>query len=337
MDTAPPSPAQIESARTRIDPVFLASPQFLADGLAARAGRPVVVKVETVNPVRSFKGRGASVALQELIETQGAAAGPGVVVASTGNFGQAVAYAGRAHGLPVTVFADAKANPVKVARIRRFGAEVELVGRDFDEAREAASRRAEETGRTLLTDGRETAFASGAGTIALEVTEAVAAGRLPAIGTAYVPVGNGSLVVGVGTWIRHASPSTRVIGVQAEGAPSMTLSWRAGRPIETEAVATSAEGLATRVPVPEALAAMAAVVDAMVLVPEAAIRDAQAELTAELGITVEGAGAAAWAACLAGAGESANAASLVLVTGSNVRAAEGGWTAAASTTPRTRR
>jgi threonine dehydratase len=300
-----------------VNPVFLNSPQFQSDGLSARVKHPVVVKVETVNPVRSFKGRGAWLAASELVASGEADEQHGIVVASSGNFGQAMAYAGRAHRVPVTVFVDAKANPVKVARTRGFGAQVILIGRDFDEAHEHARTHARKTGQTLVTDGRETSFAVGAGTIGLEVTNAVAARRLPAIDTIYVPVGNGALIVGIGTWLRHASPSTRIIGVQAEGAPSMTLSWKAGRPVETERVETYAEGLATRVPVPEAVEAMATVVDDMVLVSEEALIEAQHDLTTELGVLVEGAGAAAWAACLADS--ASRSASLVIVTGSNIR------------------
>ncbi len=320
MDTAPPRPEAIEQAPALINSVFLNSPQFQSEELSERVMHAAIVKVETINPIRSFKGRGAWLALGELVACGEADAQHGVVVASSGNFGQAIAYAGRAHRIPVTVFVDANANPVKVGRMRRFGAEVVLIGRDFDEAHAYATRHARDTGQTLVTDGRETAFALGAGTIALEVTRAVSAGHLPAIDTAYVPVGNGALIIGIGAWLRHASPSTRVVGVQAEGAPSMTLSWRAGKPVETENAATAAEGLATRVPVPEAVEAMRTLVDDMVLVSEEALSRAQQELTTELGMLVESAGAAAWAACLADSAP--RSASLVLVTGSNVRA---GW------------
>jgi threonine dehydratase len=300
-----------------VNPVFLDSPQFQSDALSDRVRHPVVVKVETINPIRSFKGRGSWLAVGELFASGEADPQRGIVVASSGNFGQAIAYAGRAHRIPVTVYVDANANPVKVARMRSFGAEVVPIGRDFDEAHEHAMRHASDTGKRLVTDGRETAFAVGAGTIALEVTRSVGAGRLPAIDTAYVPVGNGSLIVGIGTWLRYASPSTRVVGVQAEGAPSMTLSWRAGRPVATDSVATSAEGLATRVPVPEAVEAMRGLVDDMILLPEAAILQAQHELTRELGIMVEAAGAAAWAACVAD--PAPRSASLSIITGGNVR------------------
>jgi threonine dehydratase len=317
LDTAPPRPEAIEQAPSHVDRVFLNTPQFQCDGLSTRVNHSVTVKVETINPIRSFKGRGAWLAVRELVATGEADEQHGIVVASSGNFGQAIAFAGRAHRIPVTVFVDANANPVKVARIRGFAAEVVLIGRDFDEAHEHARKHAQNTGQTLVTDGRETAFAVGAGTIALEVTQAIGAGHLPAIGTAYVPVGNGALIVGIGTWLRHASPSTRVVGVQAEGAPSMTLSWRAGRPIATERADTSAEGLATRVPVPEAVHAMTSVVDDMALVSEQALLQAQQDLMSELGVLVESAGAAAWAACVADS--TSRSASLILITGSNVR------------------
>jgi threonine dehydratase len=101
----------------------------------------------------------------------------------------------------------------------------------------------------------------------------------------------------------------------------MTLSWRAGRPVETEKAETCAEGLATRVPVPQAVEAMATVVDDMVLVSEEALLKAQNDLTSELGVLVEGAGAAAWAACVADPAQ--RSASLVIITGSNIRTSNG--------------
>ena len=96
-------------------------------------------------------------------------------------------------------------------------------------------------------------MAIGNGTMAVEVTDGVGAGDLPPLAAAYVPLGNGALLAGVGTWLRSASPATKVIGVVAAGAPCMALSWREGRPVETAEAATYAEGIACRVPVPEAL------------------------------------------------------------------------------------
>lgn len=310
-------PDAIRSALERIHPAFVGSPQFVHEGLSRRAGVPVVVKVESVNPIRAFKGRGTWLAVRELAGEGRIGPDRKVVAASTGNFGQGLAFAGRAFGIPVVVFADEHANETKLGRMRAFGATVVQSGHDFDAARAASEAYARENGATLLVDGEEPLVATGAGTLAVELTDGAAAGTLPELATAYIPVGNGALIVGVGAWLRSAAPAARIVGVQSDAAASMTASWRAGEAIETATAATFAEGIATRVPVPEALDMMVGRVDEMQLVSEQALRDAQAELTEALGITVEGAAAASWAALLADSQRTAGPA-LVLITGSNV-------------------
>ena len=135
--------------------------------------------------------------------------------------------------------------------------------------------------------------------MALELTDAVERGELPSPAVVSVPVGNGALINGIGSWLRHAAPAAASSASRPSGAPAMTLSWRAGRPVDTDAAATYADGIAARVSIPLAVELMAGRVDDMVLVSEAALHEAQAELTDELGITVEGAAAASWAALLA--------------------------------------
>ena len=312
----PLAAATIRTARDLIHPAFVDSPQWVSEALSERAGVDVVVKVEGTNPIGAFKGRGTWLAIRRMVESSEVGNGRGVVVASTGNFGQAAAFAGRAFGVPITVFAGVDANALKLGRIRRFGATVVQEGSDFDEARLAAERHAAASGDILLVDGEDPWVATGAGTLAVELTDGAERGELPELATAFVPVGNGALIVGVGAWLRQAAPSVRVVGVQSDRAPSMTLSWREKRPIETEKADTWAGGLATRVPVPEALELMEGRVDDMVLVSDEALRSAQAELTSAIGVTVEGGGAASWAAILE-AGESLTGPALVLVTGSN--------------------
>lgn len=310
--------ATIRAGRELIHPAFVDAPQFVSEGLSERAGVEVVVKLECANPIGAFKGRGTWLAVRRLAEDGRVGEGRPLVVASTGNFGQGCAFAGRAFGVPVVVFADDRANPTKLARIRRFGATAVQEGSDFDAAREASERFAVREGAVLLVDGADPWVAAGAGSLALELTDAAERGVLPRLGTAFVPVGNGALIVGVGAWLRDAVPSCRVVGVQSQGAPSMTLSWRAKRPIETDAAGTWAGGIATRVPIPEALEAMEGRVDDMVLVSDESLRAAQAELTAALGVTVEGGGAASWAGILAAAaGGSLVGPALIIVTGSN--------------------
>jgi threonine dehydratase len=312
----PLEPATIRAARFAVPVVFRDTPQYVSETLSTVAGVPVIVKVESVNPIGAFKGRGTWLAVRHLVETGGVGESRALVVASSGNFGQGCAWAGRAHGIPVVVFADDHANPRKLERIRAFGAEVIQAGEDFDEARVACAAYATTHGATLLVDGEEPWVATGAAGLAVELTDAAASRDLPDLGTAFVPVGNGALIVGVGAWLRHAAPACRVVGVQSEQAPSMTLSWREDRPVETERADTWAAGIASRVPVPEALDAMRGRVDDMVLVSDADLRTAQAELTAALGITVEGGGAASWAAVRA-ARDMLDGPVLVLVTGAN--------------------
>ncbi|MBI3746883.1 MAG: pyridoxal-phosphate dependent enzyme [Chloroflexi bacterium] len=309
-------PAAIRAARRTIHPAFTASPQYLHEGLGALAGVDVIVKVECVNPIRAFKGRGTWLAVAGLAGEGRVSAGTPVVAASTGNFGQGVAFAARAHGVPAVIFADEHANPGKVARIRSFGATVVQQGRDFDAAREASAAFAAREGAFLLVDGAEPLVAAGAATLALEVTEAAEAGAVPMPSVAYVPLGNGALIVGVGAWLRHAVPACRIVGIAAEGAPSMVRSWEAGRAIETADAATYAEGIACRVPIAEALDMMVGRVDDLLLVSEEELRAAQATFTAATGVTVEGAAAASWAGLLADPRRSGPA--LVILTGSNV-------------------
>lgn len=311
------TPEAIRSAHDAVPAVFRDTPQYVHEGLSALAGRLVVVKVETANPVGSFKGRGTWLAVHALAGSTAVAAGRPVVVASSGNFGQGVAYAARAAGVDAVVFCDTHANPRKVDRIRRLGAEVVQTGRDFDEARAASDRYAADRGLTLLVDGDDVQVAVGAATLALEVTDAVARGSLPPIANAYVPLGNGALLVGVGAWLRVAAPACRVVGVQAAGAPSMERSWREGRIVETPDAATYAEGIATRVPVAAAVSLMDGRVDEILLVTDEALRAAEEALTASVGITAEGSAAASWAGLLADP-TPADGASLVIVTGSNV-------------------
>jgi threonine dehydratase len=308
--------AAIRAAHATIDPAFRDSPQYLHEGLSNRLGSPVIVKVETANPIRSFKGRGTWVAVRALAADGSIGPDRPIVCASAGNFGQGVAYAARALGVPSIVFASRRANRAKIARMRALGAEVIEVGEDFDEARAASEAHVAGSAGHLLVDGEDPRISTGAATLAVEIADAAVAGTLPSPVVVAVPVGNGALINGVGSWLRATLPDCRVVGVQAEGAAAMTLSWRAGRPIDTPTVATYADGIASRVAIPAAVELMAGRVDAMRIVSDDALRSAQAELTDELGITVEGAAAASWAGLLSGPRPDGPA--VVIVTGSNV-------------------
>lgn len=282
------SVARIEEAARIIDPVFLNTPQYADTQLNAALGRNVTVKVETGNPLRSFKGRGAEFLMARLeVGTNG----PTVVCSSTGNFGQAVAYAGRRRQIRVEVFVPENVNPVKLARMRSFGAQVTATGAD-SAASEAAARDRVAAGKDCIfvEDGKELAIAEGAGTIGIELL------RAGPFDTVVLPVGDGALITGVACWIKQYAPDTRIVGVCAGGAPCMALSWRAGKPVSTERSDTIAEGIEVRVPVPESVARLVALVDDMVLVDDADLLQA-IQLSAEtLGQLLEPSGAAGLAA-----------------------------------------
>ncbi len=286
---APPSPARIRDARAAIDPVFLNAPLLESHSL----GLAAFVKDETDNPIRSFKGRGTGWYVAS------GAGGPGpLVTASAGNFGQGLAYAATRAGRAVTVFASVSANPVKIAAMRGFGADVVLEGEDFDAAKAAARAYAAGHGLTFVEDGASAAIAEGAGTMAAELTEA--AGDLDAV---FVPLGNGALAAGIGCWFRHASPRTRVIAVAARGAPCMALSFAAKAPVSTPEALTIADGIAVREPVPEAVAWLADTVDEVMLIDDDAIIEAMRFAHAAFHRLVEPAGAAGLAGLMARRGD----------------------------------
>ncbi|MFF0726157.1 threonine/serine dehydratase [Streptomyces sp. NPDC004134] len=292
----------IEEAASLIDPVFRDSPYVEDAALARRVGRDLALKLETLNPIRSFKGRGADYFMHEL------AAGQRVVCASAGNFGQAVAYAGRARGIAVTVYCARNANPVKVARMRELGAEVALAGADFDAAKDAARAYADGAAdRLFVEDGEEPRISEGAGTIAVELA--------PLPGTLLVPVGNGALIGGIACWVKARAPRTRIVGVCAAGAPAMAESWRRNAPVSTPEARTIADGVAVRVPVPAAVDRMRGLVDDVVLVDDDQLREALRAVRDTVGLILEPAAALGVAAALHhdfGAGALA-----AVVTGSN--------------------
>ena len=200
--------------------------------------------------------------------------------------------------------------------MRALGADVHEVGEDFDAAVAAARDHAAENAALLLVDGDDARISTGAATMALELTDGVAAGALPSPAVVSVPVGNGALINGIGAWMRHAAPGCRVVGVQAEGAPAMALSWRAERPIDTDEVTTYADGIAARVSIPLAVELMDGRVDDLVLVSEA--RDARGPGGAHRRARDHGRGRRGGVLGRAAAGPRPDGPAVVIVTGSNV-------------------
>lgn len=290
MTDATPDPQAIAAAAAAILPEFRATPLVRHDTLDDDTGAHVWAKVESLTPIRSFKGRGA-----DWFMTRAANDGDDrpLVAASAGNFGQGLAYVAARRGRKLTVFAAETANRLKVAAMRRLGAEIRLAGHDFDAAKDAARAYADKIGGRFVEDGAEAAIAEGAGTIAWEID---AAGVHPDF--MLIPLGNGALATGMGAWIKSTGAATRVIAVAAAGAPAMAQSFAAGRCVETAEAATIADGIAVRVPVPAAVAAMTGTIDEVMTVGEQAIRDAMRLVHRRLGLVVEPAGVAGLAALI---------------------------------------
>jgi threonine dehydratase len=299
---------RIEEAARSIDPVFLNTPQFLSDPLGEELGMRFLLKVETVNPIRSFKGRGADFFVSGLPGNS-----PMLVCASAGNFGQGMAYAARKRGFQVAVFAAETANPLKLERMRKLGADVRLFGREFDAAKQAAREFADATGARFVEDGLEPAVSEGAGTIAVELCR----WREP-LDFLFVPLGDGALLAGIGLWMKTHSPRTRLVAVCAEGAPAMALSFRQGRVQSTEAVSTIADGIATRIPVPEAFDDLQDLVDEVLLVSDDSIILAMQLAFRHHGLVIEPAGAAGLAAAITYKERFRGAVAATVLTGGNL-------------------
>ena len=281
--------SRIEAGLNRIDRAFLATPQFHSTALSDRLGVRLALKVETINPLGSFKGRGADLFVSSLTSSSET-----LVCASAGNFGQALAYSARKRGQPVVVFAAENASPTKIDRMRLFGADVRLCGRDLDEAKHTAAAFANDVGARFVEDGREVAISEGAGTMGVEICNGSRS-----FDFAVLPLGNGALLAGVGTWLKHKSPETKVIGVCAAGAQAMATSWRTGTIEVTSSVSTIADGIAVRVPVAEALSDLKGVVDDILIVEDDAIRQAMRIVFECHSLIAEPAGAAGLAAVIA--------------------------------------
>lgn len=277
----------IRRAAEIIDPVFVHTPQYVAESLSAHLGARIVVKVETANPIRCFKGRGADYFVAKLRP------GERLITASAGNLGQAMAYACRRRRIQLTVYASTRANPLKIDRMRAFGAEVVLAGDDFDAAKLEAKRVAHASGIRMVEDSLDVETGEGAGTIGLEL--AAWRGHLDAV---VVALGNGALACGVGVFLKHASPRTRIVAVQAAGAPAMIESWRQQQLVRYDAIATIADGIGIRLPIPECVADMHGVIDEGLLVQEASLIAAMRLAHEHLGLVLEPSGAAGIAALL---------------------------------------
>jgi threonine dehydratase len=233
----PPTLADIRAAQKRLRGHIEPSPLRNYPAIDRLIGAEVWVKHDNLLPTGAFKVRGGVNLVSQLDASTRAR---GVVAASTGNHGQSVAFAARLFGVKALICSPEGANPVKVEAMRDLGAEVVLVGRDFDDAREHCERLAAEHGYRYIHSGNEPDLIAGVATHTVELLE-----EQPDVDVILVPVGGGSGAAGACIAAKSIRPDIEVIGVQSTAAPTAHDSWRAGKPVERPNT-TIAEGLSTR-------------------------------------------------------------------------------------------
>jgi threonine dehydratase len=296
-----PTLADIEAARARITGIARVTPVYPSETLSRLAGRTVQLKAENLQRTGAFKIRGAVNTIASLSPEERAS---GVVAASAGNHGQAVAWAAREAGIEATVFMPQDSPMAKVDATRNYGAHVELVGAGFDESLAAAQAHVDSSGATFIHAFEDERVIAGQGTIGLELAE-----QLRDLGTVVLPIGGGGVASGIALALRELRPEIRLVGVQAEN-----MSPFAGG---TEHRYTIAEGIAVKQPGTLTSSILRELLDDVVTVTDEQISHAIVLLLERTKLLVEGAGAAPVAAVLAGKVEGEHEAT-VLLSGGNI-------------------
>ncbi len=300
--TTGPTFAQIEAARGRIGRLARVTPVYSSEALSRRSGRSVVLKAENLQRTGSFKIRGAVNRIAALTNDERAA---GVVTASAGNHGQAVALAAREAGVKATVFMPEDAPMAKVDATRSYGADVVLGGEGFDEANDAAQERVD-AGATFIHAFEDESVIAGQGTLGLEIAEQV--GELE---TVVVPIGGGGLASGISLALKELRPEVKIVGVQAENCAPFAGDGEPGH--------TIADGIAVKVPGELTSRILEDRLDRVVTVSDREIAQAIVLLLERVKLVVEGAGAASVAALLGGKVPGEGPA-LALLSGGNIDA-----------------
>jgi threonine dehydratase len=270
-----PTLADVEAARERIGDHARVTPVYNSDTLSLRTGRRVVLKAENLQRTGSFKIRGAVATLASLSPAERAA---GVVAASAGNHGQAVALAARELGMRATIFMPQDAPMAKVEPTLTFGGEAVLSGAVFEDALGEAMRRVEETGAVFIHAFEDERVIAGQGTLGLELAEQVSD-----LGTVLIPVGGGGLASGIAIALRALRPEVRLIGVHTE-----------------RGAYTIADGIAVKAPGELTTRILDELLDELIEVDDEEISEAITLLLERSKLVVEGAGAVGVAALLSG-------------------------------------
>jgi threonine dehydratase len=282
--------AELERAHEMVRQAVPPTPAYAWPLLGQRLGTSVVVKHENHTPAGAFKVRGGLVYVDRLKRAQPKV--PGLISATRGNHGQSIAFAGRRHGLPVTIYVPRGNSIEKNRAMQAFGAKLVEHGDDFQEAREEACRHAEREGLHMV-PSFHLSLVLGVATYAFELLRAV-----PDLDVLYVPIGQGSGICGCISVRDLLGLKTEIVGVQSTLAPSYALSFAAGAVVNTNSSNTLADGMATRNPDADALAIILKGASRIVQVTDDEIADAMRALWTDTHNLAEGAGAAALAAAL---------------------------------------
>ncbi len=294
MSPALVSAEQVREAERRLAGVAVRTPLLPAPWLTEDAqGEEVRLKCENLQRVGAFKMRGAYNALALLPQEERRR---GVITASSGNHGQALALAARMFGVPAVIVMPETAPPVKVAGVRSYGAEVVFAGTTSPERFRKAHELVEERGLVMIPPFDDARIIAGQGTVGLEILQ-----EWPEVENVLVPVGGGGLLAGIGAYVKREKPGCRVIGVEPENSPCMHHSLRAGEPTTVEVRPSVADGLLPVRPGDLTFAHAREFVDDVVLVDEESIVHATRSLLLRSKLVVEFSGAAPAAAICSGA------------------------------------
>jgi threonine dehydratase len=288
------------------------TPVLTSGSLGELAGSPVALKAENLQRTGSFKLRGALAKLASLGEECAA----GVVTASAGNHGQALAYAARARGVRCVVFMPAQAAISKVEAARALGATVHLTGITVEESLLAARAAAESEGLAFVHPFDDPVVIAGQGGLGLELLDQAPEGPL----TVIVPIGGGGLASGTAIALKSGRSDVRVVGVQVENCAPFVASLEAGRPVTADSALTIADGIAVKRPGQVTLPLIERWVDELVVVGEDDVAEAMVFLLERAKLVVEGAGAVGVAALLAGRVAANDGSIVVVLSGGNVDA-----------------
>lgn len=285
--------ADVEAARARIAPHVRRTPVLRAANMKQPLrSKHVTLKLECLQVTGSFKARGA---MNRVLAATPDELRSGLVTASGGNHGLAVARTAHVAGVPATIFLPSNVSPAKVEKLQTWGARIEIAGDEFDHAREAALAFASRNGALFIHPYADPLVVAGQGTLGLDVLE-----DLPALDAILIAIGGGGLIAGMAVAIKALRPGVRIIGVEPEGAPTLHASLEAGRVVTLPEVTTAVPTMAARRTDERVFEIAQKHVEQVILVSDEAMRKAAQWLWFETGVAADLSGAAAVAALQSG-------------------------------------